>query len=326
MNLQFTRTGNGPVNFDTGIPMDYAGYLLPGALFLKSENDFGILQVQAIKGEHYSLHYNIYRFFQKISLTSQSLKEGLYARFVLKDHLVHRLSSVGRIHLREGQYSAIWSKFAECSSGFEKGHEYRMLDFYYTPAIVQQLAEFFPELQTVIEIEPDHPLLIGGRARRAGTVLLDIIRALLECPFDPNTSQFYFDMKSREFLFVLLNEIYNGKPASRIRLSSFERGKIQQAKLLLLENISRTPPTIRELSKMVSVNEFKLKKGFLELFGMSIFECLLQARMEKARELLMNTDLPIKFICAQAGYPRLSNFITAFRRRYGYTPGSLRRK
>jgi AraC-like DNA-binding protein len=36
--------------------------------------------------------------------------------------------------------------------------------------------------------------------------------------------------------------------------------------------------------------------------------------------------MPIKQICVLTGYARMTNFITAFRKKFGYTPGSLRRK
>jgi AraC-like DNA-binding protein len=42
--------------------------------------------------------------------------------------------------------------------------------------------------------------------------------------------------------------------------------------------------------------------------------------------LLLTTNKPIKDICSSVGYPRITNFITAFRRRFGVTPGSLRRQ
>jgi len=42
--------------------------------------------------------------------------------------------------------------------------------------------------------------------------------------------------------------------------------------------------------------------------------------------LLQTTNKPIKEICTLVGYPRTTNFITAFRKRFGVTPGSFRRE
>jgi AraC-like DNA-binding protein len=65
--------------------------------------------------------------------------------------------------------------------------------------------------------------------------------------------------------------------------------------------------------------------GFSQFFKTGVFECFQRARMYKAKQLLLQTNKPIKEICTMAGYPRMSNFITAFRKFFKYTPGSLRR-
>ena len=326
MTLQFSTPANGVIDFTLSIPVDYRGPLLCGSNFLHATKDFGELMTQEIAGEHFSLHYNIYRFFQKITLRAISAKKGLHTRFMLRNNIYHSVKGVGKVRLREGQFGMLWSSVAECISKFDEDNEYVTLDIYYSPAMLQQIAAFFPELQTVLDMEDGGPLLLGGKIRTMIPKLKDIIKDILECPFDPQTSPFYFDLKAREFLFVMLSEAYNGKSYSRFRLTPFEKGRIKEVREILLKDITKKPPSIRELAKKISVNEFKLKKGFREIFGTSIFECLLEARMDKARELLLTTDLPIKSICSQVGYPRITNFITAFRRKYGYTPGSMRRK
>jgi AraC-like DNA-binding protein len=65
---------------------------------------------------------------------------------------------------------------------------------------------------------------------------------------------------------------------------------------------------------------------FRQVFGSGVFETLLKARMQKARSLLLETDKPIKEVASLIGYERLTSFITAFRKHFGYTPASLRRK
>ena len=324
MTPQFSIVSKGPLNLYSGIPPDYPGPILPAANFFSSVNDIGQVLVQELRSDHYILRYNIFRFIEKISLHSKVVKQGLHTRFMLKNNVQHYVKDAQRIDLREGQYTMIWSSQAESLSRFEKNTEYKTLDIFYSPSILQQLASYFPELETVISMEPGHPLLLAD-TRRIAPAMKDIIREIMECSFDPAISQFYFDCKVREFLYLLLNDTYNNDLSASLRLSSFDTEAIQEARRILLQDISKKPMTIPELSKKVSVNEFKLKKGFRELFGTSIFECLTEARMEKARELLLSTDLPIKAICIHAGYARITNFITAFRRRYGYTPGSLRR-
>jgi AraC-like DNA-binding protein len=84
--------------------------------------------------------------------------------------------------------------------------------------------------------------------------------------------------------------------------------------------------TIPDISQKTVLNEFKLKMVFKQVFGMGVFETLMQARMQKARAYILETDKPIKEIASLIGYERITSFITAFRIHFGYTPASLRRK
>lgn len=79
------------------------------------------------------------------------------------------------------------------------------------------------------------------------------------------------------------------------------------------------------LARQVALNEFKLKTGFRKYFDSGIFEWLMEQKMQQAKKLILNTNKPVKEISAMVGYPRTTNFITAFRRQFGVTPGALRR-
>ena len=92
------------------------------------------------------------------------------------------------------------------------------------------------------------------------------------------------------------------------------------------EKPEMTKKDTTNLAKKVALNELKLKKGFRKYFDSGIFEWLTNRKMEHARMLILTTNKPIKDIASIVGYPLTTNFITAFRRRFGYTPGSLRRQ
>jgi len=153
----------------------------------------------------------------------------------------------------------------------------------------------------------------------------DIIRQIIQNPYDGDTSEAYLEIKLKELFFVLMQH-HNRNLFTAISFTDYELNRIVEARKILLGDISKKPYTITQLSRLAGINSFKLKIGFRQLYGMGVFECLQEKRMEYAKELLMYTAKPIKEISALAGYPRMTNFITAFRRKFGYTPGSLRRK
>lgn len=152
----------------------------------------------------------------------------------------------------------------------------------------------------------------------------EIINQILNCPYDEATRQFYFDLKVRELLYQLLETAFKTNPSQQY-FTPFEIARIHEARDILESYISKKPPSIRSLSRKVALNEYKLKTGFKQYFNASIFDWLIDRKMQHARHLILSTNRPIKDICAMVGYPRTTNFITAFRRRFGMTPGSLRR-
>lgn len=107
-----------------------------------------------------------------------------------------------------------------------------------------------------------------------------------------------------------------------MRLTKHDIQKLHEVKALITENI-RVHYTIDDLARKAGVNRDKLKKGFKELFDVSPHECLVQERMKKAKELLEETDMPIKEIAYLTGY-NYTSFITKIKNYFGCSPASMR--
>ena len=82
---------------------------------------------------------------------------------------------------------------------------------------------------------------------------------------------------------------------------------------------------IPRLAIEMGINACELKKAFKEVTGTGIYEYLRIRRLEKAKDLLLDTKLPLKQIAGKAGYRHTSNFCTAFKNQYAMTPGDIRR-
>ena len=68
-----------------------------------------------------------------------------------------------------------------------------------------------------------------------------------------------------------------------------------------------------------------LSSIFIQEKGIGINKYIKNIRMEKARELLKNTNMKISDICEQVGYGSVSYFCRSFRNEYGVTPEQYRR-
>ena len=102
----------------------------------------------------------------------------------------------------------------------------------------------------------------------------------------------------------------------------YGKERIYKARDILLQSIGN-PVTIKELSRKVAINECYLKKGFKEVFGMTIFEFFQQQRMEHAKYLLHEKGLSVTEASVALGYSSIAHFSTAFKKQTGLKPCEL---
>ncbi len=95
--------------------------------------------------------------------------------------------------------------------------------------------------------------------------------------------------------------------------------KIKLAKEFIMKNMTQ-PPSIKELAKEVGLNEYRLKVGFKEVYGNTVFGYLLDHKLEHARNLLDSGDYKVNEVAYAIGYTNPSHFISAFKKKFGVTP------
>lgn len=110
----------------------------------------------------------------------------------------------------------------------------------------------------------------------------------------------------------------------RVTLTASDANAIQKAYDILTKEACN-PPTIKSLSKMVFLNEQKLKAGFSAKYHMSINQYTTSIRITMAENLLSTTDLSIDEISKIVGYNYSGNFIKMFKKVHGKTPLSFRK-
>jgi len=95
--------------------------------------------------------------------------------------------------------------------------------------------------------------------------------------------------------------------------------KIKKAKHIIISNMAE-PPSLQELSEQVGLTLSKLNDGFRHIYGDSIFNFLLDYKLEYARKMLLSKKHYVSEISLQVGYSTASHFISAFKKKYGTTP------
>jgi AraC-like DNA-binding protein len=82
--------------------------------------------------------------------------------------------------------------------------------------------------------------------------------------------------------------------------------------------------SLKILSKMFGLNEFKLKKGFKELFEATVFDYIHELKMNYSRQLLSDHQLYVNEVASKVGYKNPNHFSTAFKRKFGINPTALK--
>ena len=103
------------------------------------------------------------------------------------------------------------------------------------------------------------------------------------------------------------------------RLTASDIQSIQKAHDILTEQAVH-PPTIEKLSRMVFLNQQKLKAGFAKQYHMGIGEYTTSLRMAMGASLLSSTDLSVSDIAKKTGYRYSGNFSKMFKKYYGVSP------
>lgn len=95
--------------------------------------------------------------------------------------------------------------------------------------------------------------------------------------------------------------------------------RIRRAKELIIANMAE-PPSLPELSKEIGLSLKRLKEGFKQIYGDSVYSFLFDYKMEYARRLLESGQYNVNEIGLKIGYSTSSHFIAAFKKKYGTTP------
>jgi LacI family transcriptional regulator len=137
---------------------------------------------------------------------------------------------------------------------------------------------------------------------------------------------------------ALLAQVMQGKKAPQTRFVVAPEGvvarrstdtlAVSNAEVVLAARFIREHAcdgvSIAELAKMVGLSRSTIERRFKATMGRTIHAEIDRVRIERARTLLAETDLPLKQVAAQAGFKYIQYMTTRFRRSLDQTPREYR--
>lgn len=121
---------------------------------------------------------------------------------------------------------------------------------------------------------------------------------------------------------ALLHFNVKAVPARSIQTADVQR--LQQVKSFLQEHYLEPELSLDLLCRRFVLNEFKLKKGFKQLFGYTVFGYVQEMRMKTARQILAEGRMNVNEVADYLGYSSPNHFSTAFKKMYGIQPTKLK--
>lgn len=147
-----------------------------------------------------------------------------------------------------------------------------------------------------------------------------VLSQLFHYNLNPSIKSLYYKGKGYELLSLYFNRTEDPDAEQCPFLIDEENVlKIKKAKKIMIANMAE-PPGLEELSEQVGLSLKKLKMGFKQIYGDTVFGFLFDYKMDYARQLLDSGSYNVNEVGLKIGYSTGSHFIAAFKKKFGTTP------
>lgn len=293
-------------------------------LSLESSGPFGSLLFHEITNENFSIRHNEYRVEEDIDLSTEISMQSLGLLYTLKNNMRFVIKGFPEGLILKHQFNMVYVPKVDWKYMFRKSEEYACFGIHFTTEYLQHCSETFPLLPEFLEnIETRTPAFISPHHPSATPEMMAVIQNILSCNYTGTMKKMYLESKVPELLLLSLQHVADDNAAMKVSLKESDLRKLRNAKEYIIRQMDN-PGTIKQLAHEVGINDFKLHKGFKQMYGTTVFGLLLDERMKKAKMLLQDTSFSIQEIATQTGYKNLSNFTAAFKRKFGYPPSVLK--
>jgi len=147
-----------------------------------------------------------------------------------------------------------------------------------------------------------------------------VLNQLISFNLNSSIKSLYFKGKAYELLSLFFNRSEDADiEQCPFLVDEVNVAKLKKAKDIIIANMAE-PPTLQELADDIGLSLKKLKEGFKQIYGDSVFSFLFDYKMEVARKLLESGDYNVNEVGLKVGYSTGSHFIAAFKKKFGTTP------
>ncbi len=285
----------------------------------------GTVILQRVSGRQFHMLFSTFNIKQPCRLLAEQEPGFLISLLALSNVARFSFRQLNPLVLQQGQFVCMHSNPQEVVIEFEKAGIYQLLEISWSELAITELLPSFALLRPLQEAKNlRRSFFITAFNITAGFRTLGMAHGILRFPHKDANAVYLFEHKVKEYLLQLLIAAEK-LPRAATHINTADLARLQVVYERLRQHPEQKFP-INALARELNMSEKKLKKLFVQAFGMPIFECHLESRMKEAHRLLEEAQHNTKQIAAMVGYRLTTSFITKFREFFGYPPSGVRRK
>jgi len=153
--------------------------------------------------------------------------------------------------------------------------------------------------------------------------VMSVAKNISECSQEQPFRNIMLASKAQELFYNIVMELFLTSPECRkCSIQPEDIKKFYFIKDMIERNLDN-PLSHSQIAREAGINEFKLKTGFKELFGKTVYGYIIEKRMKSAKSMLETGTKSVSSVAWDMGYTNVSHFISVFRKHYGMTPGKF---
>ena len=147
-----------------------------------------------------------------------------------------------------------------------------------------------------------------------------VLNQMMNFSLNNSIKSLYFKGKAYELLSLFFNRSEDADiEQCPFLVDELNVAKLKKAKDIIIANMAE-PPSLLELANTIGLSLKKLKEGFKQIYGDTVYSFLFDYKMEVARKLLESGAHNVNEVGLKVGYSTSSHFIAAFKKKFGTTP------
>jgi len=325
MNIRIEAVQGGEIQLSPVLPSSLKQLRIPDSMCYGAVGPFGQVLLQQLEGEDISVVHHTLRFTSDKEIVYRSEEPALCLQIIICNSYYYDTKHLGPGVLHERGMIFSYVPFVHSTLKVRSHELYTHLTVYYQKKHLLPLVSGIPGLLPFLaKVSVDQPARFGGHYMTADTSILSVIDNILECTYQGHIRELYIGHLCTELLLLALVRMAGNYPSASGMINEEDAIHVYKAKEVILGDLGHHT-SLTSLAEQMGLSIYKLNHGFKAIYGIGVTEFLLEARMKRAHQVLIETDIPIGVIARESGYSHPHAFSLAFKKYFGYTPAFVQR-